>query len=183
VLDVVGGWLDGVRELEGIHLDHAVARGAAYHGLARRGRGIRIRGGAARAYYLGVELAMPAVPGMPPPIKAVCVVPRGMEEGSEADLPGSEFGLRVGEPTEFRMLGSTSREGDVIGTELERWNGELEELAPLVTTLPWPDHEGTIVPVRLHVHLTEIGTLEIWCVARDGGQRWRLEFGVRATDV
>ncbi|HEY2385770.1 MAG TPA: Hsp70 family protein [Candidatus Binatia bacterium] len=182
VREVVGGWLDGVRELAGIHLDHAVARGAAYHGLARRGRGIRIRGGAARAYYLGVELAMPAVPGMPLPIKAVCVVPRGMEEGSEADLPGSEFGLRVGEPTEFRMLGSTSREGDVVGTELERWNGELEELAPLVTTLPWPDHEGTIVPVRLHVHLTEIGTLEIWCVARDGEQRWRLEFGVRAAD-
>ncbi len=184
VLDVVGGWLDGaVRELRGIHLDHAVARGAAYHGLARRGRGIRIRGGAARAYYLGVELAMPAVPGMAPPMKAVCVVPRGMEEGSEADLPGNEFGLRVGEPAEFRMLGSTSREGDALGAELERWTGELEELAPLVTTLPWPGHEGTLVPVRLHVHLTEIGTLEIWCVARDGEGRWRLEFGVRGADA
>jgi len=55
-------------------------------------------------------------------------------------------------------------------------------MAPLVTTLPWPAHEGTTVPVRLHVHLTEIGTLELWCVARDGSQRWKLEFGVRAAD-
>src|SRR6185436_18725321 len=83
VLDVVRGWLgDDVRELTGSHLDQAVARGAAYAGLARRGRGIRIRGGAARAYYIGVELAMPAVPGLPPPMKAICVVPRGMEEGT-----------------------------------------------------------------------------------------------------
>ena len=184
VLAVVREWLGtDVRELTGSHLDQAVARGAAYHGLARRGRGVRIRGGAARAYYLGVELAMPAVPGLPPPMKAVCVVPRGMEEGTEADLPGQEFGLCVGEPAEFRMLGSSTREGDALGTELERWNGELEELAPLVTTLPWAEHEGTIVPVRLRVHLTEIGTLEVWCVARDGERRWKLEFGVRAADA
>ncbi len=184
VLEVVRGWLGtGVRELTGSHLDQAVARGAAYAGLARRGRGVRIRGGAARAYYIGVELAMPAVPGMPPPMKAICVVPRGMEEGTEADVPGQEFGLRVGEPAEFRMLGSSVREGDALGTELERWNGELEELAPVVTTLPWPEREGTVVPVRLHVHLTEIGTLELWCVARDGDRRWKLEFGVRAPDA
>lgn len=184
VLEVVRGWIGGeVRELTGSHLDQAVARGAAYSGLARRGRGIRIRGGAARAYYIGVEVAMPAVPGLPPPMKAICVVPRGMEEGTEADLPGQEFGLRVGEPAEFRMLGSSSREGDALGTELERWNGELEELAPLVTTLPWPAHEGTVVPVTLRMHLTEIGTLELWCVAREGDRRWKLEFGVRAPDA
>jgi hypothetical protein len=184
VLEVVRAWIGAdVRELTGGDLDRAVARGAAYAGLARRGQGLRIRGGAARAYYLGVEVAMPAVPGMPSPMKAVCVVPRGMEEGTEADLPGHEFGLCVGEPAEFRMLGSSSREDDALGTELERWNGELEELAPLVTTLPWPAHEGTIVPVRLRVHLTEIGTLEIWCVARDGERRWKLEFGVRAADA
>ncbi|TMA73770.1 MAG: Hsp70 family protein [Deltaproteobacteria bacterium] len=183
VLEVVRQWLGAdVRELTGAHLEQAVARGAAYHGLARRGRGLRIRGGTARAYYIGVEVAMPAVPGVPPPMKAVCVVPRGMEEGTEADLPRQEFGLCVGEPAEFRMFGSSTREGDALGAELERANGELEELAPLVTTLPWPAHEGTVVPVRLHVHLTEIGTLELWCVARDGARRWKLEFGVRAPD-
>ncbi len=183
VLEVVRQWLGAdVRELTGAHLEQAVARGAAYHGLARRGQGLRIRGGTARAYYIGVEVAMPAVPGVPPPMKAVCVVPRGMEEGTEADLPRQEFGLCVGEPAEFRMFGSSTREGDALGAELERANGELEELAPLVTTLPWPAHEGTVVPVRLHVHLTEIGTLELWCVARDGERRWKLEFGVRAPD-
>jgi molecular chaperone DnaK (HSP70) len=180
LMDVLRNWCGpALRELRGIHLDQAVARGAAYHGLARRGRGIRIRGGAARAYYIGVETAMPAVPGMPPPLKAVCLVPQGTEEGSELELPGQEFGLVVGESAEFRMLGSSSREDDVLGTVLEHWGDEVEELAPLVTTLEWPDHDGTLVPVRLRVHLTEIGTLELWCVARDDTRRWKLEFGVR----
>jgi hypothetical protein len=184
LLDVLRGWCGTeLRELRGIHLDQAVARGAAYHGLARRGRGIRIRGGAARAYYIGVETAMPAVPGMPPPLKAICLVPQGTEEGSELELPGQEFGLVVGEPAEFRMLGSSSREDDVLGTLLETWGDEVEEIAPLVTTLEWPDHDGTLVPVRLRVHLTEIGTLELWCVARDGKRRWKLEFGVRPSSA
>ncbi|MCC6849064.1 MAG: Hsp70 family protein [Deltaproteobacteria bacterium] len=183
LLTVLRAWCGpALRELGGIHLDHAVARGAAYHGLARRGRGIRIRGGAARAYYIGVETAMPAVPGMPPPLKAVCLVPQGTEEGTELELPGQEFGLVVGEAAEFRMLGSSSREEDRLGTVLEAWGDEVEELAPLVTTLAWPEHEGTVVPVRLRVHLTEIGTLELWCVARDA-RRWKLEFGVRHTEA
>ena len=68
---------------------------AAYYGLVRRGKGIRIRGGVARSYYIGIESAMPAVPGMPAPLKALCVVPFGMEEGTEADIPGREFGMVV----------------------------------------------------------------------------------------
>ena len=108
--------------------EHAVARGAAYYGLARRGRGVRIRGGTARVYYIGVETAMPAVPGMRPPIKAFCVVPHGLEEGSEVDLPAQEFGLVVGEPTEFRFLSSATRRdevgdhrGDVGATTSTSW--------------------------------------------------------------
>ena len=91
-------------------------RGAAYYGLVRRGKGVRIRGGTARAYYVGVETSLPAVPGSPPPIKALCVVPFGMEEGTETDVPGQEFGLVVGEPAEFRFLGSTVRRNDTVGT-------------------------------------------------------------------
>ena len=83
-----------VRVLAGADPDLAVARGAATYGLARRGRGVRIRGGTARAYYVGVETAMPAVPGMAPPVKALCVAPFGMEEGSEVELPGR--GVRPG---------------------------------------------------------------------------------------
>ena len=93
VVEVLSGWLvqegfaalDARHVLEAPDLDRAVARGAAYYGMARRGRGIRIRSGAARTYYVGIESAMPAVPGMPAPIKALCVVPFGMEEGAGRD--------------------------------------------------------------------------------------------------
>ena len=114
--------------LQGADLDRAVAGGAAYYGLVRRGKGIRIRGGAARSYYVGVETSLPAVPGSPPPIKALCVVPFGMEEGTESDVPGQEFGLIVGEPAEFRFLGSTQRHHDAVGTLLDEWEGQIEEM-------------------------------------------------------
>ena len=117
-----------------------MAHGAAYYGLVRRGKGVRIRGGVARSYYVGLETAAPAVPGVAPPIKALCVVPMGMEEGTEADVPGPEFGLVVGEPAEFRFLGSTTRRDDPVGTILERWNpDELQEMAPLETALAAED--------------------------------------------
>ncbi len=168
-----------VRELHGTDLDLAVARGAAYYGLVRRGHGIRIRGGTGQAYYVGVESSLPAVPGSPPPLKALCVVPLGMEEGTEADVPGQEFGLVVGEPAEFRFLGSNVRRGDTPGTMVEEWEGQIEELSPLAMTLESPGKEGRTVPVHLHSKVTEVGTLELWCLSRDGKQRWKLEYNVR----
>jgi hypothetical protein len=168
-----------LKVLPGCDLDLAVARGAAYFGLARRGKGIRIRGGTARAYYVGIETSLPAVPGMPPPLKALCVVPFGMEEGTEADVPGQEFGLIVGEPAQFRFLGSTVRRTDPVGTLIEDWEGQIDELSPLATTLEAPGKEGRTVPVHLHSKVTPIGTLELWCLSRDGKQRWKLEFNVR----
>jgi molecular chaperone DnaK (HSP70) len=168
-----------VKELHGTDLDLAVARGAAYYGLVRRGHGVRIRGGTAQAYYIGIETSLPAVPGSPPPLKALCVVPFGMEEGTEADLPDQEFGLVVGEPAEFRFLGSNVRRSDAAGTMIEEWEGQIEELAPLATTLESPGKEGRTVPVHLHSKVTEVGTLELWCLSRDGKQRWKLEFNVR----
>jgi hypothetical protein len=168
-----------VKMLLGNDLDLSVARGASYYGLVRRGRGVRIRGGTARAYYVGVETSLPAVPGSPPPIKALCVAPFGMEEGTEADVPGQEFGLVVGEPAEFRFLGSTVRRGDSPGTLVEEWEGEVEELTPLAMTLEAPGKEGRTVPVHLHSKVTEVGTLELWCLSRDGKQRWKLEYNVR----
>ncbi len=106
VLDVLSQWAGRpVPELESSDLDLAVAHGAAYYGLVGKGKGVRIRGGVGRSYYVGLETAAPAVPGVAPPIKALCVVPMGMEEGTEADVPGPELGLVVGEPAEFRFLG------------------------------------------------------------------------------
>ncbi len=185
LVDVLNGWLSqegsqALRTLEGTNPDHAVARGAAYYGLARRGKGIRIRGGAARSYYIGIETSMPAVPGMAAPLKALCVAPFGMEEGTESDIPGQEFGLVVGEPAQFRFLGSTTRRGDQVGTFIEEPGDDIEELTPLETTLSWIGQEGVPIPARLRVHLTEVGTLELWAVSRDETHRWKLEFNVRS---
>jgi molecular chaperone DnaK (HSP70) len=183
VVTVLNSWTDGPKEkikvLPGTNLDLAVARGAAYFGQARRGKGIRIRGGAARSYYVGIESSLPAVPGSPPPLKALCVVPFGMEEGTEADIPEQEFGLVVGSPAEFRFLASSSRRGDTAGTMVDEWEGEIEELSPLATTLEGQGKSGQTVPVHLHSKITEIGTLELWCHSGDGKQRWKLEFNVR----
>jgi hypothetical protein len=187
LLEVLNTWLreegfeplGSEQVLEGPDLEHAVARGAAYYGKARRGRGMRIRSGASRAYYVGVESSMPAVPGMEAPLKALCVVPFGMEEGSEATIPDREFGLVVGEPAEFRFLSSSVRKQDKIGSLLEDLGTDIEERSPLHVTLKLDGQQGRIVPVRLETHVTEMGTLEVWCVSRDGTNRWKLELNIR----
>ncbi len=183
-MNVLNSWAksakaEAVRTLAGIDLDLAVARGAAYYGMVRRGKGVRIRGGTARAYYIGVEIATPAVPGMLPPLKALCVAPFGMEEGTEADVPGQEFGLVVGEEVEFRFLGSTVRRDDKPGTVVDEWEEQIDELSPMRVTLDAKSQQGRVVPVHLHSKVTEVGQLELWCHSRDGKQRWKLEFNVR----
>jgi molecular chaperone DnaK (HSP70) len=183
VVEAVNGWLaeegkPAVQLLSGEDLMHAVARGAAYYGLARRGRGVRIRGGVARTYYVGIESSMPAVPGVPNPVKALTVAPFGMEEGTEIAIPGQEFGLLVGEPAEFRFFGSTARKHDPAGAMVEDYRDELEELSPMQVNLPATDGAGQLVPVSLETVVTETGVLQLWCVARDG-RRWKLEFNVR----
>ena len=187
VVEVLNDWLAAeggapVRELEGVDLDLAVSRGAAYYGWVRNGHGIRIRGGTARAYYVGVETPMPAVPGFAPPVKALCTAPFGMEEGTKAEVPPQEFALVVGEPTRFRFFASSLRRDDRVGTMLDdaAHDEALEELAPIETTLPAePDTEGTLVPVNLQAVLTEVGTLELHCLQKDGPGRWKLELNVR----
>jgi hypothetical protein len=185
VMDTINDWLymegaEPARMLEGADLDLAVARGAAYYSYARRGGGVRIRGGTARSYYVGVESSMPAIPGMEPPIQALCVAPFGMEEGSELELPGQEFGLVVGEPVTFRFFGSTTRRQDQIGDVLDFWGpDELQEQNEIQATLPADGRTpGDVVQVKLHALATEAGTLELAAVSRDG-QRWKVEFDVR----
>jgi molecular chaperone DnaK (HSP70) len=187
LLDTMATWGAAPRVLEEEENDLAVARGAAYFGAVKKGGGIRIRGGAARSYYIGIESAVPAVPGVPPPIRALCVAPFGMEEGTHVEVPTGELGLVVGEPVEFRFLSSSTRQSDYVGTVLDEytWPDDLIETAPIRMTLEAEGLEpGTLVPVRLEARLTEIGTLEIWSVQSGGGgggpaNRWRLEFNVR----
>lgn len=186
VLSVLKSWrIDAdLRELVSADLDMAVARGAAYYGLARLGRGIRIRGGAARTYYIGIESSMPAVPGVPTPMKALCVAPFGMEEGTDANIREKEFGLVVGEPAVFHLLASTVRKKDHAGEIVEDWRGEIDEVSAMESALQAADDQegGTVIPVWLQSELTEIGTLQLWCVARDEDRRWKLEFNLREHD-
>lgn len=190
VMEVLTAWMTATgqpapRVLEGADLDQGVALGAAAYGLVREGKGLKIRGGTARSYYVGVEAPVPSVPGIEPPIEAMCVAPFGMEEGSRASLPEEVFGVVVGEPVRFRFFGSTVRREDDAGTRLESWKDtELEELSPIEITLPADKRrEGDVVPVRLASSVTEVGTLLIEAVplepqAQD--ERWKIELSVRA---
>jgi molecular chaperone DnaK (HSP70) len=181
LLGVLSAWQPethaDLRELAAPDRDLAVARGAAYYGQARRGRGIRIRSGLAKTYYIGIAAAMPAVPGIPAPIKALCVAPFGMEEGTDLALPDREFSLLVGEHVTFDFLVSGERVDDPAGAMIETWQGDIEPITTIETTLDGA--QGDSVLVTLEVKLTEIGTLEIWCVAKQDQQRWKLEFNVR----
>jgi hypothetical protein len=182
IIEVLDSWLaeEGfgpVQPLTGEDLMHAVSRGAAYYGLARHGKGVRIRGGVPRTYYVGIESAMPAVPGMHAPLKALTVAPFGMEEGTAVAIPDREFGLTVGQPAEFRFFSSTVRKNDTPGSLIEDFGDDLQELSPMEVNLTSTNGMLT-VPVSFETVVTETGVLQLWCVARDG-RRWKLEFNVR----
>jgi len=161
--------------------DFAVARGAAYYTSVKNGKGIRIRGGAARAYYVGIETSGMAVPGIERPLNALCVVPIGLEEGSSITVPGNEIGLVVGQTAHFRFFSSSIRKGDKAGDVLDRWNdGELEETDSMESNLMADDKftEG-YAPVRFESRITELGVLELWCKSTISDDKWKLEFSVR----
>ncbi len=164
-------------------LDSAVARGACFYGWTRNNKGIRIRGGAPRSYYVGVETSGLAVPGIPRPLKALCVVPHGMEEGTSVDVPSDGIGLIVGERTQFRFFSSSCRNQDVPGQVLSRWSAEeINETNSLESTLDQDEaSEDGWVPVGFRSVITELGMFELWCVSTDGTRSWKLEFSIRET--
>lgn len=184
IIDAITQWVtaDGgvaPRVLGAPDLDLAVSRGAAYYGLVRAGRGIRIRGGTAHAYYVGIESAAPAVPGLEPEVTAVCVAGFGLEEGSEPVTLQRDFGLVVGEPVSFRFYSSSVRRDDQVGDSLPASSAELEELPPIETAFEAPGEQGRVAPVQLRSRVTELGTLALDCVEKNGPGRWKLEFSVR----
>src|SRR5205823_395495 len=125
------------------------------------GRGIRIRGGTARAYYVGIESAAPAVPGYPAPLRAACLAPFGMEEGSSLEIPGLEVGAVVGEKSSFRFFASSARREDQPGTVVEDVS-ELQELPAIEAELPAREGSaGEVLPVGLRASVTEVGTLAL----------------------
>jgi hypothetical protein len=174
-------------------LDLAVAWGAAYYAWLRHSGGRRIGGGIARSYYVGVEDAERETPSagsgdqnssaLPAPRSALtvlCVVPQRLEEGEEIVLKKPELELALGQPVLFPLYTSTVRAEDLPGELLAVEPGQLLQLPPLHTILRGGKRSGTRrVPVTLAARSTEIGTLELWCVAKEGSNRWRLEFNVR----
>jgi molecular chaperone DnaK (HSP70) len=184
VLDLLASWNKSkpVRELEGFQPDLAVAKGAALYGRNRAtGKGIRIKAGTGRSYYIGLESSMPAIPGFKPPIKALCVVPQGMEEGSELLIDGQEFGLMTGQPADFRFFASEVRSGDVPGQIIPDAERELEESARIEVTLPAIEEfpGGQAIPVVINPIVTELGNLELWMKHTGSDRRWKVEFKVR----
>lgn len=184
LIDVLGNWGGGEppKLLEGEHdLDFAVARGAANYGWSKEKGGVRIRGGTARAYYVGIETAGLAIPGAPRPLRALCVAPLGMEEGTQTDVPSNEIGLVVGEQAHFRFFSSPMRKEDKAGDVLAAWSDEeLAETDSLETTLEQDEAmEEPYVPVTFQSRVTELGMFELWCVSAKTGKQWKLEFNAR----
>lgn len=169
--EVTAGWFgEPIPTLPHGSLDRAVARGAAWHGLVRRGHGVKIAGGSPRSYYVGIDEAGGR--------RALCVVPRGMEEGTEQEAAGRTFRLVLNRPVSFPLYASAAARHDRAG-DLVALDDELLPLPPLATVLRTPGETGE-VPVRLRAALTEIGTLELFASTTEGfRRRWRLEFSVR----
>ncbi len=184
VMSILASWVneeETPKELLGTDLDLAVSRGAAHFGLVQMGEGIKIRGGIARSYYIAVESSGLALPGMPPLIKALCVVPKGLEEGTVVDIPEKEFGLVVGREVEFQFMGSSQRPQDQPGDLIDSWEeDEIEPVSTLRTKMEAPGIEpGTVIPVTLQAEVTEVGTLALSLVSKEKGVKFDLEFDVR----
>jgi hypothetical protein len=170
--------------LDNDRLDLAVARGAAYYGMVRRGEGVKIVASLARTYYIGVETKEPADPRLPipdSPASALCLVPGSAEPGQEIELADRQFDLLVSEPVEFPLFTSsirlTDRPGELVAVDPE----QMTALPPIRTALKTRSRrERGVVPVHLHGKLTEIGTLELWCHEVGGERTWRLQFDVRS---
>ncbi len=186
LVEVIDSWLkeagkEPIKVLEGAELSQAVARGATYFGTVSEGHGIRIRGGVSQSYYLGVESAIPAIPGFKPPIKALCVAKQGTEEGTTLDVPERTFAIRIGKTAEFKFFKSNCRRDDNFGEIFEDMDESFEDTSSLRLELEAYEgmKPGDIVDVKLQVAITEIGTLEVYCIELNGDHRWKLEFNVR----
>src|SRR5215831_4928683 len=160
-------------------LDLAVAQGAAYYGMVRRGHGTRIAGGLARAHYIGVEGAGAGTAGH----AAMCLLPTGIAAGQMVELTDCQFQLRIRQPVEFPLYTSSLRTADTPGTLVPIDPQLLQPLPPIRTVLTSGRRksQAEVIPVTLQAQLSDIGTLELWCREATGDRQWQLQFDVRTT--
>jgi molecular chaperone DnaK (HSP70) len=186
--DTLSAWRgQPVRVLHNADPDVAVARGAVAYTLSRQGLAPGIESGSARSYFLLLDDAQTSGA-----LKAVCLLPRGEKPGIEVRLLDRSFGLRLGRPVRFHLVSTTAdphgappRPGDLVELDPQ---GVVR--LPAIATVLRAQATGaaadrkTEIPVQLAASLSEVGTLEVHCVAEDGsGQRWKLEFQLRGAEA
>lgn len=182
VLDALIKWgSKNVKELPGFDLSLAVSRGAAYYAkIKKSGKGIRIASGTARSYYLGIESSGMAIPGVPPSIKGLCLVPQGTKEGTELPSPEKEFGLMTGREVQFRFFSSDERAGDLVGSEVFEADEHLNELPAMKVKLKADKNDQSkLVPVSIGSFVNDVGILELSMKNKLSDKKWDLEFNVR----
>ncbi|RLB97920.1 MAG: molecular chaperone DnaK, partial [Deltaproteobacteria bacterium] len=169
------GPTEGPRVLENPRPDLAVAVGAAYYGLVKSGRGVRVGSGSPRSYYLGV--ARPE--GDRSAEQAVCLVERGLEEGSRIALDAHRLEVVANRPVRFDLFASSFRSGDRCG-DLVPVDATLSRLAPLETVIAFGrGDEARRIPVQVEAVYSETGTLSLWCASQVSDHRWQLRFQLR----
>ncbi len=163
------------------HLDYAVAKGATYYAKVQAEGGVKVKSGLASNYYIGVASPMPAIPGMAPPVDAICVAPFGLEEGSEEQMLPNEFSLVVGESVIFRFFQSKHNEADAVGKVVSAFAlGQLNELSPLSVRLDAGHYQaGEMVRIYLTARVTELGLLLLQAHDTQSDLNWTIEFQVR----
>ena len=180
IIDVITSWFADMpgpayapRVLTNISLDLAVAQGAAYYGVVRRGEGIRIGGGTARSFYVGLETSAAEKPWL-------CVVPRDSQEGEEIGIAGHDFDLLMGQPVVFPLASSSVRADDKPGDLVRADPETIRELPPLQSLMRVSRKaKAERAPVSLLARVTEVGTIELWCQSRTDARRWRLQIQLR----
>jgi molecular chaperone DnaK (HSP70) len=178
VADVVGKWYGRRPEIfENSDLDLAVARGAAYYSYVRStGSGVLVRGGLPRTYYIGLGDVQEGK------FPAVCLVPRGAEEGNALEIDDERLQLVANRPVSFRLYSSLTRTEDQLGhlIEFDANDPNLHKHAPLNAVIRFGKKaEERLIPVKLGAKLTEVGTLETWCDSKISDNRWNLQFELR----
>ena len=183
ILDLFKKWSSRIEPqiLSSESMSLAVAHGAHYYSCAKTtGKGVRIRSGVARSYYLGLEGAAPAIPGLKAPIHGLCVVPQGTEEGSSLASIEKKFALKTGKKVQFRFYSSNTRAGDSVGTMVEDANENLKDSGLLEVSLDVEEKTETRVPVQLKTEVSEIGTLNLKMQDISSSRSWSLEYNVRS---
>ena len=190
IVDILSHWFSSANEdwrptvLTSTSLDLAVSYGAAYYGLVRRGQGVRIGGGSARAYYIGVDGRNQDASSPSKTVNALCLVRHGMEEGEEVHLSEPEFEVVANQPVSFPLYASSTRMADQPGQLLTLAQEEIAVLPTIRTVLRFGKKAGAVkIPVQVSARFTEIGTLELWCEARQTNHRWRLQFQLRGEGI